>query len=84
MAEVLTTIGWLALGVAIGWWFRRRAEVRELAQATTDILAAQWADHLEAHARSMDGTVALVAPPAKISAEEFGRAQREWEQRYGP
>ena len=64
MAEVLTALGGLALGVALGWRFRRRAETHAVARATVDLLAAQWAEHVEAHAQAQAGSVVMTAPEA--------------------
>ena len=72
MAEVLELLGCFALGIAIGWRFRRRAELRELARATTDLLAAQWADHVDAHAKSLEGSVAITAAPL-LDASKVGK-----------
>lgn len=64
MAEVLI---WLVIGGTIGWFLRRNAERRLVAEAcSTDLLAAQWAEHVEMHAEAQKGSVVMTAPEAMV------------------
>lgn len=63
MAEVLIC---LVIGGTIGWFLRRRAERQELAKACTDVLAAEWAEHVDAHAKAQEGSIVLTAPEMMI------------------
>ena len=59
MATVLT----LALGFLIGWALKARFASREIAEATVDRFAAQWADHVKAHAETQAASLVITAPP---------------------
>lgn len=86
MAEVLI---WLAIGGTIGWFLRRRSERQELAKACTDLLAAQWAEHVEMHADAQKDSLVMTAPeampiaPAELDPLAVARAMRKFEQRHG-
>ena len=75
MASILETVTYLALGIAIGWWIKRRffAPVYTAPSLSPpmpppifDERSVKWAKHADAHAGSLDGSVALTAPRAMI------------------
>lgn len=66
MAEILTAVAGLALGLVIGWRLRRRAALRDNSRATVNMLAAQWAEHVAEHARVQSASVVLRAPEVQI------------------
>ena len=66
MAEVLKIIAYLAVGIAIGWWIKRRFFAPVFAESDVARLSREWKDHLDAHAKSLEGSVALTVPGARI------------------
>lgn len=65
MAEVLKIIAYLAVGIAIGWWIKRRFFAPVYAATDMARLSREWKDHLDAHAKSLEGSVALTAAGAQ-------------------
>ena len=66
MASILETVAYLVLGGIIGWWVKRRFFAPAFAESDMARLSREWRDHLDAHAKSLDGSVALTPAPVRI------------------
>ena len=66
MAEILSTLFFLALGFAIGWWIKRRFFAPVYAESDAVRYAREWQAHADAHAKSQAGSVAWTAPEAYV------------------
>ncbi len=67
MAEVLTLLGWLALGVFIGWAIKRQMFAHAAHAQPVDLADApyrEWRRHCEAHAGAQAGSVVWTPPEA--------------------
>ena len=69
MASILETVVYLAIGCAIGWWVKRQFFAPVFTESDTARLSREWKDHLDAHAKAMEGSVALTAPSLLDIAE---------------
>ena len=94
MAAILTTLFFLALGFAIGWWIKRRFFAPVSAESQLwDIFkhlesdesrnARLWAQHLAEHAEAQKGSVVITAPPI-LDPRAVSKAMRQFERRFGP
>ena len=66
MASILETAAYLVFGGAIGWWIKRRFFAPVYTEGYMERLSREWRDHLDAHAKSLVGSVALTAPSAFV------------------
>lgn len=64
MAEILSTLGWLALGIAIGWWIKRRFFAPVFDESEMARLSREWGQHLAEHAERQKASVVWTAPDA--------------------
>ena len=83
MAAILSTLFWLALGVAIGWWIKRRFFAPVYAESEMARLSREWSQHLAEHAEAQKGSVVITAPPI-LDPRAVGEAMRQFERRLGP
>ena len=72
MASILETAAYLVFGGAIGWWIKRRFFAPVFTESDTARLSREWKDHLDAHAKAMEGSVTLTpAPPCLVEFTEL-------------
>ena len=64
MASILETFAYLVFGGAIGWWVKSTFFAPVFEESDMAQLSREWKYHLDAHAKSMKGSVALTAPGA--------------------
>ena len=69
MASILETVAYLVIGGAIGWWIKRQFFAPEFSESDMAGLSREWRDYLDAHAKSLEESVALTAPPLLNTAE---------------
>ena len=83
MAAILSTLFWLAIGFAIGWWIKRRFFAPVYAESDDARRAREWQAHAEAHGEAQKGSVVITAPPI-LDPRAVGEAMRQFERRFGP